>query len=413
MPSETIPVTWPDEGVSRVPYEVFDDPEIYAREQSAIFRGPTWNYLGLDCEIPNPGDYRLTHVGDTPVILCRDREGQVQAMVNRCSHRGSLLCITNQGNRKVFTCVYHNWSFDMGGKLVGIPFAKGARGKGGMPADFDASKHGLERLRVGTYRGIHFGTFSDKTPAIEAYLGPIMCGYLDRVYNRPMRVIGQYSQYLKNNWKLVMENIRDPYHASILHLFFVSFGIARLTMKGEAQMDDTGWHHAVYMKRATDDIRGSEYEGNKILNMKAHLKLDDPKLLEEFPEFGDGISSVIQTVFPTVVFQQITNCLATRQIVPRGPNECEFFWTLLGYEDDEEWQTKIRARQANLVGPAGLVSMEDGAVTNFVQRGIQGRSPGTTSVVQMGGRAVASTDDRATETCIRGFWKGYRETMGL
>jgi phenylpropionate dioxygenase-like ring-hydroxylating dioxygenase large terminal subunit len=413
MPSDTMPVTWPDEGVSRVPYEVFDDPEIYAREQSAIFRGPTWNYLGLDCEIPKPGDYRLTFVGDTPVILCRDREGQVQAMVNRCSHRGSLLCITNQGNRKVFTCVYHNWSFDMGGKLVGIPFAKGARGQGGMPADFDPSNHGLERLRVATYRGIHFGTFSDKTPPIEAYLGPIMCGHLDRVYNRPMRVIGRYSQYLKNNWKLVMENIRDPYHASILHLFFVSFGIARLTMKGEALMDDTGWHHAVYMKRATDDIRGSEYEGNKILNMKAHLKLADPKLLEEFPEFGDGISSVIQTVFPTVVFQQITNCLATRQIVPRGPNECEFFWTLLGYEDDEEWKTKIRARQANLVGPAGLVSMEDGAVTNFVQRGIQGRSPGTNSVVQMGGRAVASTDDRATETCIRGFWKGYKETMGL
>jgi phenylpropionate dioxygenase-like ring-hydroxylating dioxygenase large terminal subunit len=411
MPSDTTPVTWPDEGVSRVPYEVFDDPEIYAREQSAIFRGPTWNYLGLDCEIPNPGDYRLTWVGDTQVILCRDREGQVQAMVNRCSHRGSLLCVNHEGNTKNFTCVYHNWSFDMSGKLVGIPFAKGARGKGGMPADFDASKHGLERLRVATYRGIHFGSFSDKTPPIEQYLGPIMRGYIDPIYNRPMRVIGRYSQYLKNNWKLVMENIRDPYHASILHLFFVSFGIARLTMKGEALMDETGWHHAVYMKRATDDIRGSEYEGNKILNMKAHLQLNDPSLLETFPEFE--VSSVIQTVFPSVVFQQISNCLATRQIVPRGPNETEFFWTLLGYEDDEEWKTKIRARQANLVGPAGLVSMEDGAVTNFVQRGIQGRSPGTTSVVQMGGRAVASTDDRATETCIRGFWKAYRETMGL
>jgi phenylpropionate dioxygenase-like ring-hydroxylating dioxygenase large terminal subunit len=411
MSSDTMPVTWPDEGVSRVPYEVFDDPEIYAREQSAIFRGPTWNYLGLDCEIPNPGDYRLTWVGDTPVILCRDREGEVQAMVNRCSHRGSLLCIANEGNRKVFTCVYHNWSFDMRGKLVGIPFQKGARGQGGMPADFDPSKHGLERLRVATYRGIHFGSFSEKTPPIETYLGPIMRGYIDPVYNRPMRVIGRYSQYLKNNWKLVMENIRDPYHASILHLFFVSFGIARLTMKGEALMDETGWHHAVYMKRATDDIRGSEYEGNKILNMKAHLKLNDPRLLEVFPEFE--VSSVIQTVFPSVVFQQISNCLATRQIVPRGPNECEFFWTLLGYEDDEEWKTKIRARQANLVGPAGLVSMEDGAVTNFVQRGIQGRSEGTTSVVQMGGRSVASTDDRATETCIRGFWKAYKETMGL
>jgi phenylpropionate dioxygenase-like ring-hydroxylating dioxygenase large terminal subunit len=413
MPSDKTPMTWPAEGVSRVPYEVFDDPELYAREQAAIFRGPTWNYLGLDCEIPNPGDYRLTWVGEAPVILCRDREGEVQAMVNRCSHRGSLLCITNRGNRKVFTCAYHNWSFDLGGKLVGVPFAKGARGQGGMPADFDPSKHGLERLRVATYRGIHFGTFSEKTPPLETYLGPVMRVYLDRIYNRPMRVIGQYSQLLKNNWKLVIENQRDPYHANIMHLFFVTFGLARLTMKGEALMDDTGGHHAVYMKRATDDIRGSEYEGDTILNMKARMTLNDPKLLEQFTEWGDGVSSVIQTVFPNIVFQQITNCIATRLIVPRGPNESEFFWTLLGYEDDEEWKTKIRARQSNMIGPAGLASMEDGAVTNFVQRAIQGRSPGTTAVVELGGRDVASSDNRVTEACIRGYWKAYREMMGL
>lgn len=98
---------------------------------------------------------------------------------------------------------------------------------------------------------------------------------------------------------------------------------------------------------------------------------------------------------------------------PRGPDACELFWTLLGYADDEEWKTRIRARQANLVGPAGLISLEDGLVTNFVQRGIQGGKRGDASVVELGGRAVESTEDRVTEATIRGFWKGYRETMGL
>ena len=222
-----------------------------------------------------------------------------------------------------------------------------------------------------------------------------------------------HSQYLKNNWKLVMENVRDPYHASILHLFFGSFGLSRQTMKGEALLDDSGWHHIVYTKRGTDDIRGSEYEGNKLPNMKSHLKLNDPKILEEWPEFPDGITNMVQTVFPTVTFQQISNCLGVRHIVPRGPHESEWFWTLLGYEDDEPWQTKIRARQANLIGPAGFISLEDGAVTNFVQRGIQGGRPDSMAVVELGGSSIASGEDRVTEAPIRGFWKGYREVMGF
>jgi anthranilate 1,2-dioxygenase large subunit/terephthalate 1,2-dioxygenase oxygenase component alpha subunit len=240
-----------------------------------------------------------------------------------------------------------------------------------------------------------------------------MCRFLDRIYSRPMRVLGQHSQYLRNNWKLVMENVRDPYHASILHLFFGSFGLSRQTMKGEALVDDSGWHHIVYTKRATDDIRGSEYEGKQLPNMKSHLQLSDRRILEEWPEFEDGITNMVQTVFPAVTFQQISNCIGVRHIVPRGSNESEWFWTLLGYVDDDEAKTRIRARQANLIGPAGLISLEDGAVTNFVQRGIRGRRAGENAVLEMGGSAVQSSENRVTEATIRGFWKGYRETMGL
>jgi anthranilate 1,2-dioxygenase large subunit/terephthalate 1,2-dioxygenase oxygenase component alpha subunit len=386
------PLRWPEEGLTRVPYPVFDDPALHAREQERLFRGPTWNYLALDCEIPNPGDYRLNYVGETPVILF-DKRG----------HRDNL------------SCVYHNWTYDLRGNLASVAFKRGVRGQGGMPADFDNAKHGLERLRVASYHGIHFGTFSAETPPIEQYLGPVMCSYLDRIYGqgRRLRVLGHHSQYLRNNWKLVMENVRDPYHASILHLFFGSFGLSRQTMKGEALVDDSGWHHIVYTKRGTDDIRGSEYEGGKLPNMKSHLQLADRKILEEWPEFPDGITNMVQTVFPSVTFQQISNCIGVRHIVPRGPNESEWFWTLLGYEDDDEAKTRIRARQSNLIGPAGLISLEDGAVTNFVQRGIQGRPAGSQAVLELGGGGVGSSENRVTEATIRGFWKGYRECLGL
>jgi hypothetical protein len=147
--------------------------------------------------------------------------------------------------------------------------------------------------------------------------------------------------------------------------------------------------------------------------MKSHLELADRRILEEWPEFPDGITNMVQTIFPAVTFQQISNCIGVRHIVPRGPTESEWFWTLLGYADDDEAKTRIRARQANLIGPAGLISLEDGAVTNFVQRGIRGGGPDAAAVVEMGGAGVQSSENRVTEATIRGFWKGYRETMGL
>lgn len=404
---------WPDEGLRRVPYQVFDSEDVFADEQARIFRGSTWHYLGLECEVPNSGDYKLNFIGSTPVILCRGRDGSLRAFVNRCAHRGSLLCFKDRGNANIFTCVYHNWSFDLEGQLVGVAFQNGVRGMGGMPSDFDRADHGLEGIRVTLRSGVVFGTFSDTTPPLEEYLGDVMTEYFDRLFNRPLRVIGHYVQGLRNNWKLVMENVRDPYHASILHLFFGSFGLSRHTMEGAGLLDEKGWHHIVYTKRGTDDVAGSVYADGSLPSMKSHLSLTDPSLLDEWSEFDDGITNLVQTVFPTVTFQQITNCLGVRHLVPKSATECELVWTLFGYVDDEEWQTEIRRTQANLVGPAGLISLEDGAVTNFVQRGIAGRHGPEAAVVELGGDSVESSPNRVTEATIRGFWKGYREVMGL
>ena len=126
---------WPAEGLTRVPYWVYSDPGIYAEEQARIFRGPTWNFLCLEAELPRPNSYRRTGLGAMPVVVTRDKDGNLHAFENRCAHRGSLLVLNQSGEARDIVCVYHNWSYDLCGNLTGVAFRKGLRGKGGMPPD--------------------------------------------------------------------------------------------------------------------------------------------------------------------------------------------------------------------------------------------------------------------------------------
>ena len=91
---------WPAEGLTRVPYRVFQTEESYRTEQQRIFHGPSWHYLALEVELPEPGDFRTTKIGDTPVIVTRDSDGEIYAFENRCAHRGSLICLDTQGKGK-------------------------------------------------------------------------------------------------------------------------------------------------------------------------------------------------------------------------------------------------------------------------------------------------------------------------
>ena len=100
-----------------------------------------------------------------------------------------------------------------------------------------------------------------------------------------------------------------------------------------------------------------------------------------------------------------------RQVLPQGTERTALNWTYLGYADDTPEQRKVRLKQLNLVGPAGFISMEDGAVGGFVQRGIAGANA-LDAVVEMGGDHSGSSEGRATETSVRGFWKAYRHHMG-
>ena len=407
----TEPRVWPSEGLTRVPYWIYQDENVYAREQERIYRGATWNFLGLEAELRDAGDFKTTFVGDMPVVVTRDERGALNCFENRCAHRGALLCLKDRGSVKEIACVYHNWTYDLQGNLTGVAFRRGIKGQGGMPEDAQPESQAPRKLRVTTFCGLVFATLSEATPSFERYVGAEVAARIRRVMKEPVRVLGGYSQILPSNWKLYFENVKDTYHASLLHLFFSTFRLNRLEQKGGVIVGGEGGSHASFTMMKTDSS-GDEYERAGMRSVSGGYRLEAPQMLDSVDEFGDGVTLQILTVFPGFVLQQIMNCLAVRQVLPKGVGRTELVWTAFGYASDDDEMAERRMKQANLVGPSGYISLEDGAATGFVQRGARGAA-GHASVVEMGGRGVASSESRVTETSVRGLWQQYRKHMEL
>jgi anthranilate 1,2-dioxygenase large subunit len=272
--------------------------------------------------------------------------------------------------------------------------------------------HSPRKLRTAVVHGLVFGSFSDNGLGIEDYLGEEILARIERVFARRQPVvIGRFTQVLPNNWKLYMENVKDSYHASILHLFFTTFSLNRLSQTGGIIVDPTGGHHISFSAIDPTPAKDNEY-AEQNLRSDGEFRLADPSLLQSFKEFPDNVTLQILSTFPTFILQQIQNAIAVRQIVPRGVDRTDLHWTLLGFAEDTPEQRLIRLKQANLVGPAGYISMEDGCVGGFVQRGIAGAA-GEEAVIEMGGAGTDSSESRVTEASVRGFWKAYRAQMGL
>ena len=399
---------------SRVPYKVFSDEQIYALEQERIYRGPTWNFLGLEAEIPKPGDYKSTFVGDTPVVMTRAEDGSLAGWVNRCAHRGAMVCRQARGNALTHSCVYHQWSYGAKGNLQGVPFRRGQKDATGMPKDFDPQRHNLRQLRVESYRGLVFGTFSETVAPLDTYIGPQMRPYVDRIFHKPIVYLGCTRQYSDSNWKLYTENVKDPYHASLLHLFLATFGIYRVGMKARCIPDEAhGLHSIIFtVAKGAEDADSTAYKSQKIRSYDEGFRLEDDSILALEPEYEEVASTHIQSIFPQLVIQQIRNSLVARQVLPKGADHFEVVFHFFGYEDDTPEMRGLRIKQANLVGPAGYVSMEDIEATDLVQRGTV-RDGEALSVIEMARSAPHEQATLITENLIRRFWVGYQKLMGF
>ena len=407
-------IDWPRNDYSRVPFRLHHDEELYALEMERIFRGPAWSFLCLEAEIPNPGDYRTTWVGDTPVIVSRDKEGAIHAFVNRCSHRGATIVRNLRGNADRLVCLYHRWCYSSAGELTGLPFRKGLKGAGGMPADFDMRAASPQKLKVGNCSGMLFGTFQpERAESLEAYLGEFGTGIIKRFLSKPIRILGYSRQRIAGNWKLYAENLRDTYHASLLHEFFVTYGVDRATQKGGVKMDDRHRHNMNHAYAASDSQEDAKAAYADTAARLDRMQLRDKKLLEFKNEYPDGMNLAAPTFFPNGLLIQINNTIGARQIRPKGVDSHEVFQTLFAYADDDEAMVRHRLISANLVGPAGFVSMEDGEAIEVIQRATASAG-GDSAVVEMGGRdPLRDLAHRVTETPIRGFWSYWAELMGM
>jgi len=401
--------SWTTDRDGKVPYWVYSDPDVYATELERIWRGPHWLYCALEAEIPNVGDYKTTTLGERPVIVVRSAEDEVTVVENRCAHRGVKFCQVRFGHAKDLLCPYHQWNYDLRGNLLGVPFRRGVKRQGGMPTDFDPKNHGLRRLRTEVVNGLVWATFSEETPPFREYLGERFWKHYTRVYSgRKLQVLGYNRQHIPGNWKLMMENIKDPYHASLLHVFFVTFGLFRADQKSAVDIDDTG-RHGILISRKGEQVKN---ELTAVMrNFQSGLKLADPRILDVVQDFPGEETVGMITVFPSVILQQQVNSLTTRQIVPKGPGGFDFHWTHWCYADDTAEMKLRRTRQANLFGPAGFVSADDGEIIEMSQQGFQ-NAPDDSALVIMGGREIAPTDHMVTETAIRGMYKYWREVMG-
>jgi phenylpropionate dioxygenase-like ring-hydroxylating dioxygenase large terminal subunit len=198
----------------RVHASLYTDRDVFAREMEQVFGG-TWTYLAHESEIPGPHDFVRRRLGLRPVIVTRDGDGQVHALVNRCTHRGATVCRVESGTARRFVCPYHNWTFDSAGALVGVPMRRG------YGPSFDPSALGLGRLRTESYRGLVFGTLDAALPSLEEHLGDaarLIDQWIDRWPGASVVVRhGTHRLTYRGNWKLTSDNSADGYHPGFSH----------------------------------------------------------------------------------------------------------------------------------------------------------------------------------------------------
>ncbi|TPE48955.1 benzoate 1,2-dioxygenase large subunit [Amaricoccus solimangrovi] len=225
----------PARGVFRARRDMFTDPELFELEMKHIFEG-NWIYLAHESQIPNPNDYFTTQMGRVPVVITRDRQGALHALVNACSHRGAMLCRFKRANKATFTCPFHGWTFSNTGRLLKVKDPNGA----GYPEQFNCEgSHDLTKVaRFESYRGFLFGSLNADVPPLGEYLGEAR-KMIDMVADQSedgLEVLRGSSTYVYDgNWKLQAENGADGYHVSAVHWNYV----ATTSRRGQEGKEDT------------------------------------------------------------------------------------------------------------------------------------------------------------------------------
>lgn len=379
---------WPVK-FNQIPNEIFQRQDIYDEEVKRIFWGAEWHPLCHRAEVPNPGDFKTIDLGDnTPVIFVHGEDGVVRAFLNVCAHRGVKLKMCNRGHAKQIECPYHRWLYSTKGELLAAP------GEANFPPNFKKADHGLTELRLSEVAGLFFVTLSRDAPDLPHYLDGVQPYIESALGDGRLKLIGTQKVRYQTNWKEWNDN--EGYHAPLLHAAFrmMKWG------GGKGFTIQTERHNAL-------DAQVSEADASDFLA--------DPALVKFLKEpSGRQLRSTVVPLFPLNTVVRHLNIINIRYAIPRGVHETEIHFTYFAHADDDEEMIRHRIRQSsNLVGPSGLISLEDAAAFNRQHLGSS--SPGAVEFQ----RGVTDTPpqpgtfNQNDEVPNLVKWAYYRKVMGF
>ncbi|MCI0897251.1 MAG: aromatic ring-hydroxylating dioxygenase subunit alpha, partial [Chloroflexi bacterium] len=334
---------------------IFADREIYEQELEQIF-ARCWLFLCHESQIPSPGDFLTTYMGEDSVLVSRDAAGKVHAFLNVCRHRGNRLCRADKGNAGSFICSYHGWGYSADGRLIGVPNAKDA-----YYDELDQNKWGLIPVaQLDSYKGLVFATFDASAPPLLEYLGET-AWYLDAFIDRReggSEVIGGIVKWVVPcNWKMPAENFGgDGYHVAWTHLSAIKSGFAGNFRTAESRVGSvlsTGNGHCI-MTIGPDEVADPPVA--EILEYEEQIKSEVRSRLGPRSAI---VNPMAGTIFPNFSLLR-TSGRTFRTWHPKGPDKIEI-WTYLYVDKAAPDSVKEAVRLAGVqgFGPSGVFEQDD------------------------------------------------------
>lgn len=404
-----------DHGTFRVNRRTMTSAEVYEDERKVLFEH-CWLYVGHESEIAGNGDYVRRSVGGRPLIFLRDHTGTVRMHYNTCTHRGATLCREDAGNTRVFQCFYHAWSFDTSGKLVVTP------GADGYGPGFSRDDYALQAPpRVDSYRGLWFVNYDAQAPDLKTYLAGAT-EYLDLVMDQAddgMRLVkGAHRYSVKSNWKLMVENSIDGYHAPTVHATYIDFvkdsggGQQRNALESGVGRD-LGNGHSVIESPAAWARPIAYWEPFFGEDARAEIEQKAARLIEKHGETrGRRMATTFRNVliFPNLIINDVA-AITIRRIEPDAPDRHSLEAWALAPAEELEGSAALQRRLDSFLtflGPGGFASPDDVEALESCQRGFAAHADVQWSDIS---RGMARTPNSQDELQIRTFWRSYAALM--